>query len=48
MVKYTMRQTHIPPNITRSTKLQGAQSTPELAFKSTEFCETNNLIFPAL
>ena len=43
-----MRQTRVPPNITRSTKLQGAQCSPELAFRSTDFCVPEYLIFPAL
>ena len=48
MVRCMMRQTQVPPNITRSTKLQGAQHSPELAVRSTDFCVPENLIFPAL
>ena len=43
-----MRQILVPRNVTRSTKLQGAQCAPDLALKSTEFCSPENLIFPAL
>ena len=39
--RYTMRQI-------RSKKLQGAQPSPELGLRSTEFCAPENLIFPAL
>ena len=42
-----MRQTLLPRNVTRSTKLQGAQCAPELSFRSTEFRSPENLIFPA-
>ena len=48
LMRYTMRQTHVPPNIIRSTKLRGAQHSPELAFRSTDFCVPENLIFSAL
>ena len=43
-----MRRTRVPPNTTRSTKERGAQRSPELAFKSTDFCVPENLIVPAL
>ena len=43
-----MRGTHVPPNVTRSTKLRGAQHSPEFAFKCTDFCVPENLVFPAL
>ena len=43
-----MRQTHVPPNITKSTKLRCAKSSPELAFKRMDFRVPENLIFPAL
>ena len=39
-----MRQTRVPSNVTRSTKLQGVQ----LTFRSTDFHLPENLIFPAL
>ena len=39
-----VRQTLVPPNVTRSTKLWGAQ----LALRSTEFLSPENSIFPAL
>ena len=48
MVRYTMRRTHVPPNVTRSRILWGPQRSPELAFRSTDFCVAENLIFPAL
>ena len=37
-----MRRTRVPPNVTRSTKLGGAQRSAELASGAPE-----NLIFPA-
>ena len=43
-----MRRTGVLPNITRSTKLRGAQRSPEIAFRRTDFCVRENLIFPAL
>ena len=43
-----MRRTCVPPNFTRSTKLQCAQSSPEVAFRSTNFRAPENQIFPAL
>ena len=43
-----MRGTQVPPNVTRSTKLRGAQHFPKLTFRSTDFCVPENLIFPAL
>ena len=48
MAGYTMRQTCVPLNITRSTKLRGMQCSPEIAFRSTDFCVPENLNFPAL
>ena len=47
-VRYTMRQTGVTTNVTRSTKLWGAQCSPELSFRSTGFCVPENLLFPAL
>ena len=47
MARYKMRLTCVPPNVTRSTKLRGAQCSPELAFKNKDFCIPENLIFPA-
>ena len=41
-----VRQTHVSLNVTKSTKLQGAQCSPELAFRSTDFQVAENLIFP--
>ena len=35
-------------NVTRSAKLRGAQRSPELAFRSTDFRVPENLIFLAL
>ena len=43
-----MKQARVPPNVTRSTKLQGAQRFPGLAFRNTVFRVQENLIFPAL
>ena len=43
-----MRQTRVPPNVTRSTKLQGIQYSPELALRTMDFHVPENLIFPAL
>ena len=43
-----MRQTPAPPNITRSTLLEGVQCSPELVFGSMDFCVPENLIFSAL
>ena len=43
-----MRWTHVPLNVTRSTKLEGAQCSPEIAFRSMDFCVPENIIFPAL
>ena len=43
-----MRRTHVPPNVTRSTKLWGAQCSPELAFRSTDIRVPANLIFLAM
>ena len=46
--RYMMRQTPAPPNITRSTLLEGAQHSPELVFRSMDFCVPENQIFSAL
>ena len=43
-----MRQTLVPCNVTRSTKLRGAHHAPELVLRSMEFQSPENLIFPAL
>ena len=43
-----MRRTPVPLNVTRSTKLRGAQRSSALAFRRTDFCVSENLIFPAL
>ena len=48
MARYTMRLTHVPTKITKSTKLRDTQCSPELAFRSTDFCVPENLIFPSL
>ena len=47
-MKYPVRQTLVPRNVTRGTNLRGTQSAPELALRSTEFRSPENLIFPAL
>ena len=41
-----MRQTRVPPNVTRSTELRGAQRSLKLAFNSTGCRLPEN--FPAL
>ena len=38
----------VPPNVTKNTKLQGVQHSPEVAFRNTDFCVPENLIFPTL
>ena len=43
-----MRQTRVPRNVTRSTKLRGAQRSAELALRSMDLRVPENLIFPAL
>ena len=43
-----MRETLLLYNVARSRNLQGTQHSPELALSSTDFCSTENLIFPAL
>ena len=48
IVRYKVRQTLVPRNVTRSTKLRGAQHAPGLALKNKEFRSPRNLIFPAL
>ena len=45
-MRYTMRWTHQPRKVTRSTKLRGAQRSPELALRRTDFRAPEN--FPAL
>ena len=47
-MRYTMRQTCVPTNTRRSTKLHGTQRSPELAFRSIDFCIPENQIFPVL
>ena len=41
-----MRRTRVPCKMTRSTKLQGAQRSPELGLRNTDFRAPENLIFP--
>ena len=43
-----MRRARVPSKVTRSTKLRGAQRSPELGLMSTDFRAPENLIFPAL
>ena len=43
-----MRRTRVLSNIIRNTKLRQAKSSPETAFRSTDFRVPENLIFPAL
>ena len=43
-----MRPTGVPCKVTRSTKLRGAQRSPELGLRSTAFRAPENLIFSAL
>ena len=43
-----MRRTHVPYKAARCTKLRGAQRSPELALRGTDFRAPENLIFPAL
>ena len=43
-----MRRARVPSKVTRSTKLRGAQRSPELGLRSTDFRAPENLIFPAL
>ena len=43
-----MSRTRLPSIVTGSTKLRGAQRSPELAFRSTDFRVPENLICPAL
>ena len=45
MVRYIMRQTCLPPNVTKSTKLGRTQCYPELAFRSKHICIPENLNF---
>ena len=45
---YTVRQTLIPHNVTRSANISGAHRAPELALSSMEFRSPENLAFPAL
>ena len=46
--RYTMTRTCVPPDVTRSTKLRGAQRSPKLTFRSMDFRVPENLIFQAL
>ena len=46
--RYMIRWTHVPCKVTRSTKLRGAQQSPELGLRSTDFRAPENLICPAL
>ena len=43
-----MRRTRVLRQVTRCTKLRGAQSSPELPLMSKDFREPENLIFPVL
>ena len=43
-----MRETLVPPEVTRSTKLGGAEHSPELGFRSMDFRVPENLNFSAL
>ena len=43
-----MMRTFVAANITKSKNLRGAQRSPEFAFRSTDFCVPENLLFPAL
>ena len=43
-----MRRACVLSKVTRSTKLRGAQHSPELGLRSTDFRAPENLIFPAL
>ena len=43
-----MSRTRVPPKVARSTKLQGAQRSPELTFRNTDFRVPEILTFPAL
>ena len=46
--RYKMRRTRVPCKMTRSTKLWGAQRSPELGLRNMDFRAPENLIFPAL
>ena len=48
MMRYTMRWTRVPPNVTSSTKLWGAKHCFGLAFRTMDFCVLENLIITAL
>ena len=41
-------QGEVPSNDTRSKKLRETQCSPKLAFRSTDFCVPENLVFPEL
>ena len=43
-----MRRARVPSKVTRSTKLPGAQCSPELSLRSMDFRAPENLIFPAM
>lgn len=40
-----MKRTRVPSDVTRSTKLRGAQRSPELIFRSIDFLVPESLIF---
>ena len=40
-----MSRKRVPHNVTRSTKLRGAQRSPELAFRGADFRVPENLMF---
>ena len=46
--RYMIRQTCVPPNVTRSTKLWGTNHSLERAFRSMNFCVPENLIYLVL
>ena len=46
--EYTMRRRRVPCKVIRCAKLRGAQRSPELGSRSTDFRAPENLIFPAL
>ena len=43
-----MMRTRVPSKVTGSTRLRGAQCSPELGLRSMDFRAPENLIFPAL
>ena len=46
--RYTMRWACVPRKVASCTKFWGAQSSPEFALRSTDFCAPKILIFPVL